>query len=73
MQSIIVYGIITLCVDLFYSNRGVLRHKMGYDTSAIADLSMAIAISPALSSVALFNRGICYQATGDTEKVLLLL
>ena len=45
---------------------------MGYHTTAIADLSMAVTISPALSSIALFNRGICYQAIGDAEKVLYL-
>lgn len=52
-----------------YTFRGVLRHLMGYKELALADLSEAIKLSPTLSSVALFNRAICYQSVGEREKV----
>ncbi len=42
---------------------------MAYEESAIADLSVAVGLCPALSSVALFNRAICYQSIEETDKV----
>lgn len=49
--------------------RGVLRHQMGYHDAAIADLSMAISLSPTHSVLALYNRAICHHTIGNIDQV----
>lgn len=53
-----------------YLYRGVLRHQMGFQKVAIKDLSEAISLSPNISSLAVLNRAIFYQTTGNTQNAL---
>ena len=51
------------------SHRGALKYHNKSYSSAIEDFTAAIALDPGHTSLAHFNRALCYQETGQLDKV----